>query len=346
MKYLHRPDLPSPIVKALIDDSYSAEVDDYFKSLPDNIRQKYKGRSFSVTTLNKSPRQRILLARHHDEIEIDPIDLLWRMWGNAVHSILERFSEEGDQIEQRKGIVVGDFYVHAKVDRYSPRRELIQDYKVTSAESALYEAKVDYEFQLNVQSLIWRTLGFPVKRLENVYVYRNWKASKVNPNTAYPDEPIKVVQIPVWDDAKIIQTLTEKLNAHFDAAGLDDDALPFCTEQDRWQSLPLHKVFKIDEKTGEPQKVAKYKSNSELECREWIYERLEADKEKALMENASKAKPKPEEEVLATKVPKYTINTIPGKPVKCDYCDARAFCNQLQAELMENKYEESETPEE
>ena len=51
-KYIDRPDLPGPILTALLDPYYQEGLNEHFESLPDKIKKKVNGcPHFSVTTL-------------------------------------------------------------------------------------------------------------------------------------------------------------------------------------------------------------------------------------------------------------------------------------------------------
>lgn len=331
MNWTERPEIPAPILKALMSDSYSDMVKDFIDMVPRKTLAKVKGKCFSVTTLNKSPRQRILLARHSQEMTLDPMDMIWRMWGRAVHSILESFPEEGDMIEVRDGMVIGRAFVHGQADRFVPRRGLLQDYKVTSAESALYESRVDYELQLNLLRVIFEDSGYKVDKLQNVFIYRNWKANKVKEGTLYPIAPVAVVDIPIWPRQKVLDLVEERVHRHVEAEGLSDSDLPHCTAEERWQSLPLHRAVKLNA-DGSPQKVAKFKSRSMIEVDDFIAQSTEEEKANLLLKNSERAKPKPTSEVLAT-VPKFIVQTLPSEPVKCRYCEVRQFCSQYKEDI-------------
>ena len=76
---------------------------------------EYKPRRYSVTSLLKSTREAILERRHHKEIEQDVSDMIWLLFGRAVHSILENQSE-GDYEIKEAGLQVSAIIRCPKVD--------------------------------------------------------------------------------------------------------------------------------------------------------------------------------------------------------------------------------------
>lgn len=55
---------------------------------------QYKDKQYSVTQLLKGSCEAVLERRYHNEIERDVSDMIWLIFGTAVHSILENADEE------------------------------------------------------------------------------------------------------------------------------------------------------------------------------------------------------------------------------------------------------------
>lgn len=337
-RYKDRPDIPGPLLKALVSDKYEDSLDSHFENLPKEVAGKFQ-HAISVTTLARSPRQRILWNRHHQEIEIDPEDRFWAILGRTVHSILEQNHEPHQVVEERIGTVVPlktgsrsriDVYLHGQADVYDTKAQRIEDWKFNKAEGQLY-SKEDHEAQLNVLGHIWIERGKPVKALRNTYLFRNWEARNVKEGTLYPKGRILVKDVPLWPKERTVEYLQKRLMAHVMAEGLPDDELPACTDAERWVSPPLYKVYKVDEASGEPQKVAKHTATSMTEAEDKITELLDEDWEKAVAKNNERAKPKPESELKKTS---YIVKEIRGRPVRCLYCEVAAFCNIRRAEIL------------
>ena len=72
MKITNKFGMPKPFVDFAINDKYS------------------KGKAdISVTTLIDSPRIRIMKEQYDEDIEVDAVDMIWALFGTAVHSVLD-----------------------------------------------------------------------------------------------------------------------------------------------------------------------------------------------------------------------------------------------------------------
>lgn len=328
MNYTDRPDVPKVILSALTDPTYSTDLNDHMQNLPPEVRSM---RSLSVTTLPRSPRQRILEARHSGEVTVDPVDDgFWKMFGHVIHSILEEHAEPGDLVEERKGITVNGVYVHGQADIYSPPIQRLDDYKITKAASMLYGDKSEHHYQLNVLALIWKLNGFPVKSIRNVFLFRDFDPRQVKEGSLYPKSHIEVHDVPLWDDKVTIQYIKDRVRLHLEPESLDDDQLPYCTNEERWMGLPEFKVYKmdLDKESGlfKPQSKAKIRSNSKLECQTFIDDPV--NKHPKL-----KVKGKNTDELDTSKEIQFSMIEVPAKPTRCSFCNYFQWCNQRQIEV-------------
>jgi hypothetical protein len=337
VRYSSRPDLPQIILRALEDPYYEEGLNEHWEQIPEALRAKYQKNNFSVTTLPRSPRQRELFARHSHRIVVDPLSGFWKMFGHTIHSWLENYGEKGDMIEARLGmeVVVGvgvfktPVYLHGAADRYAPKLEKIEDYKITSAMTMRYGVKEEYEAQLNVLAYIWRKNGHKVSKISNIFIFRDWSARNVkeDPDHWYPKEQILEVEITMWSDAVVEKYILARITAHLRAKKLKDDELPFCTDAERWVRDSLFKVFKFDKKKNEWQVKAKFMGESRAEAEAWMknpdnaFDRLKGPDKKNT--------PLPDPTAPFT----YEIRELKPKPARCEYCEIAAFCNQRQAEL-------------
>lgn len=334
-KYIDRPDLPGPILTALLDPYYQEGLNEHFESLPDKIKKKVDGcPHFSVTTLARPARQRVLHNRHHDKVLLDPLkDGFWRMFGHVIHAILEKSADADHLVEERLGCfvevkVMGKkkrVYLHGQADLYDFRLKRIQDYKISKAEALYYENKDEYVFQLNALAYIFRQNGHPVENLQNVYLLRNYDARRYVEGGKYPAEQVVVVDIPVWDSERIKRAIIERIHKHLTCEILKDEELPPCSPQERWESPTLYKAYKMDK--GEPQKRAKITSESRMEVEDFI------------RDNSTDAKGKPVN---------YSVKEVAGEGVRCRFCDIAEFCEQRKTELArlaEAGDEQEEIPE-
>ena len=331
IQYSERPDLPHAIRMALADPYYSDGLEEHFDLLPDGDRELYKSCHLSVTTLPRSPRQRILYNRHSEKVVLDPLSGFWKLFGHVIHTILEKYPEPGDMVEQRLGVLVDGCYVHGAADLYKPHDCLLQDYKITKANSMLYGTKHEYEAQLNVLAYIFRQHGHKVDILQNIFLFRDWDPRMIKEGSLYPREQIQVVNIPMWDDTKTITYIKARVNAHISNNHVADDILPNCSDQELWRRGPQYKIHKVDPKTGQLALSTtgdgklmrpKHTADSMTEANKWMDDIANCvdGKGKRLM---------------------YDVVVKPAVATRCNWCEVREFCNQFIEEKRKMEPEDS-----
>ena len=221
-------------------------------------------------------------------------------------------------------------YLHGAADVYNRKEKRLEDWKFTKAEAMAY-SKDDHHAQLNVLAYIWRHNGRPVSQLRNTYLFRNWESRHVKEGSPYPTSRIRVVDVPLWDEHRTKFYIENRLLSHFGNEKRSDDALDFCTDAERWVRASTYRVLKVDEATGEPQKMAKHTASSRMEAEDRIAELLEEDWQKVLEKNNKLKSPKPEGSL---KRASFVVQERKAAPLRCSYCEASKFCNQRRNELL------------
>ena len=276
MNFTNNRNLPQPLFNALVADNYSMGDAD-----------------ISVTGLIKPPRIRILEKRHADKLTQDCTERLWAVLGTIGHSLIERHEPDRGFAEERLYRYVNSWKIGAKPDLWH-EPGIIQDYKYTTVWSYIYGLKPEWEQQLNMYAPFYREAGFEVNRLEVVGIFRDHQISKQKTTAGYPHQ-VEVMPVPVWSDAKQVQYLYERVAKHQNAEYEDDDNLPLCTPEERWERPTVYAVKKIGNK----------RSTKNFEY-----------KEKA-------------ENFLKEKGDKFEIETRIGESIRCEsYCQVCEFCNQ------------------
>ena len=122
--------------------------------------QYSKGNSEISVTEILSPPQLVLLRRQHQEdIEQDAADMVWSLFGSAVHNILEHGKDDNHIVEQRLFTTFEGWSISGAIDlqKIIDGKILIADYKVTSA-WAVQQEKQEWINQLNLYAwLVERT---------------------------------------------------------------------------------------------------------------------------------------------------------------------------------------------
>lgn len=192
---------------------------------------------YSVTNMLNGVRQTILQRRHDDEIETDVSEMVWAIFGTAVHSILEQAEETDEQIKESKMVVeMPDGYELSGIfDLYDDATGTVTDYKTASVWKIKFGEFEDWRKQTLIYCWMLRTMGFDAKRGQIVALLKDHSKTKAKVGE-HP--PLPVFQIG-WDFREadfreVEQFLLAKFAQIADAEQLPDDELPMCTEEERW----------------------------------------------------------------------------------------------------------------
>ena len=256
---------------------------------------------YSVTELLSPPRVRRLQERHDAALTKDVSDMLWALLGSALHVVAERASAEDHVTEERIVAEIDGVKVSGGIDlqEMTPDGVVITDYKFTSAYSVMNEKK-EWEEQLNLYKwLVESVKRIPVKGLRICALIRDFSRHDRREN--YPDAPIHMVDIPMWDSVTAEAFVRSRLQLHTEAKFADamEEPLPPCSAEERWFSETTYAVKKEGRKTA----VRVFKTIEEAQ-------------------------------ELAAKEKGY-VETRAGEPRRCtgNFCGVAEFCEQYQSEV-------------
>jgi hypothetical protein len=266
-----------------------------------------KGKAhLSVTQLINSPKIVALTKKFEDEIEQDVSEMVWSLFGSAVHNILEHGKDANHIVEQRIHSELEGWNISGAVDLQvtSPEGISIRDYKTTSVWSVMNE-KIEWEYQLNIYAwLIEKVKKTPVTDLGIVAVLRDWKGREAETKEGYPEAPIKEVPIVLWSMEEREEFIKARIGLHSacDFALETDVDLPDCTSEEMWEKPRVWAIMKIGGKRAHS-----------------LYETVE--------------------QAIAVYIDlgdKYEIIERKGERTRCQsYCPVSTWCNQYQTYLKE-----------
>lgn len=260
-----------------------------------------------VTELLKGVREVWLTKRHNDELEQDVSDMIWMMFGTALHSILEASEEEGHQIkEARLSEKIGDLTLSGGFDLYDGKKKKVIDYKTCSVWKVIYGDLDDWRKQSAIYSWLLTKAGFEVTGTQIVALMKDHSIGKARREASYPPLPVQTFEFPYTskEAEEIDAFIKNKMSEIADYKDTPDDELPICSDEERWYSGTKYAVKKGKNKT------ALRVLDSMEEAEQWMQDnehRGGTDVEVRLGENR-----------------------------KClDYCSAREFCNYYH-EVVKN----------
>jgi hypothetical protein len=263
-----------------------------------------KGKAnISVTELLNSPRIVQLKRKHWDEIEADASEMVWALFGSAVHNILEHGKDDHHIVEERIFAEHEGWKLSGAIDLQEVEEDgvIISDYKVTGAWSVMNE-KQDWHNQLNIYAwLVEKVKQQPVKKLQIIAIVRDWSA-RDTAKEGYPSSPIATIDIPLWPMDQREEYINKRIHLH-SAAYFDSE-----TDGDIAQCTP-------DEMWEKPEKFAVKKEGGA--------------RAKSLHDSRDEAE-------IALPPKGYFIEHRPGSRTRCEsYCQVSAFCSQYQTYLKE-----------
>jgi hypothetical protein len=286
-------------------------------SLPETILnvirtpQYSKGKAnMSVTELLNSPRIVQLKRKHWEDLTEDAADLVWSIFGTAIHNVLEHGKGDNHIVEERIHIELDGMHISGAIDlqEVEPDGIIVSDYKTVGAWSVLNE-KQDWHNQLNSYAyLVEAAKKVPVKKLQIVAIVRDWSRRDAATREGYPKAPIVVIDIPLWPFADREAYVRSRISLHGDALFEmeTDGEMPECTPEEMWERPTTYAV----------KKDGNVRAKSVHETREAADTALTAATEKA------------------KKGEKFLIEVREGSRVRCEsFCQVAPYCTQYQEYL-------------
>ena len=287
-------------------------------NLPANIvrmaeRAFHKKGDYSVTELEKSPREFWLIARHTDEIYVDIVDMLYMLDGTVWHKFVQEGAAPNQLVEEYLTMEVNGKTLSGTPDLLEGKK--LSDWKNTSVFTMIYKSRMEsWAAQVNAYRLLFLKYGFEINELEIIAKFRDWQRSKARYDDSYPQHGAAVIPMPLWPierTEKYINDRVALLEAH---KNTPDSDLPECTADERWQSETVFKCMKGNNKKSS-KNFKKSKDNITEGQLGYITEK-----------DAKEAAQKYCEEK------KLTLLEVKGESRKCsDYCYACQFCSQFLA---------------
>jgi hypothetical protein len=287
MKITNTHNLPNAFVEFARNDKYS------------------KGKAdISATTLIDSPRVRLMRDHYAGDRQVDVADMIWPLFGTAVHHILESDKSDDVILEERLYATVNDWTISGAIDHQKINRTSVEitDYKCTSVWSVIH-GKPEWENQLNVYAyLVQKNKGLRVSKIQICAILRDWNNRDAKFKPDYPKAPVVLVNVPIWSEEDRINYIKERVQLHQDAQMNYDlvQMFPPCSDEETW---------KRDDA--------------------WAVKKKGLKRAMRVFNNEAEAKDFSEAQSLATEI-EYRA----GESVRCNgnYCGVAEFCSQFKGE--------------
>ena len=257
--------------------------------------------TYSATTLLKGTREILLTSRHFDEIEQDVADMIWAIWGTAVHALLEEQDTKGVK-EERLEIDVLGRKVSGQIDHQDLESLVITDYKTASTWKVIFNDFDDWDKQALIYAyLILMAKDVKITRARFIALLKDHSKTDAKRRADYPQSPVHVHELEITDEKleEIEQFIFSKITELKENEEVADDDLPLCTAEERWASEDKWAIMKEGRKSAV---------------------KLHDTEESAVQH-------------LIDLDSKHYIEYRQGASRKCpDYCPAKDFCSQWAEE--------------
>jgi len=264
-----------------------------------------KANEYRVTSLLKGFKE-IMITRHFkDKITVDVSDMIWLLFGKAVHYMLEQQELKPSELkEKRLYMPFGDYTLSGQFDLYDTADKKLTDYKTASVWKVIHNDFDDWYRQGSIYAMLMQQAGMPVEKLEFIAFLKDHSSNKALFNSDYPDHAVsKVIFNLKESDIKWARSFVEdkfKAIRRYENVPVDD--IPPCSPEERWQEPSTYAV------TKQGRKSALKVEDSEEKAWAWVKKKV---KEKDL--------------------PGISVVLRPGSNKKCNsYCFANQFCNFYQ----------------
>lgn len=280
------------------------------KPFVDAVSRDYKPKPnrYSVTRVLGGTCEAVLQKRHADEADGDVADMVWAIFGSAVHKILEESEESDSQLKENwLSVQVDGYELSGIFDLYDDETKTVTDYKTCSVWKIKFGDYEDWRRQTLLYCWMLRQNGFDARRGEIVALIKDHskRDARFKASEGYPPHPVHVER---WEFSDADFEWAERhVRDWFDEVRmqeeLEDGYLSPCSEEQRW-----HK----------PDKWAVMKKGRKTAIR--VYSTKQDAHQRAAGENRE-AKGEP-----------YYVEFRRGEDTKCEgYCDVAKWCPYAMA---------------
>ena len=259
-----------------------------------------KGKAhLSVTQLINSPKIVALTQKFDADIEQDVSDMVWSIFGTAIHGVLEHGKDENHIVEERLHATLDGWRISGAIDLQikDDAGLSIRDYKTTSAWGVMNE-KVEWEQQLNIYAWLVETVKkTPIIDIGIVAIIRDWSRRDAAKNENYPPAPVKEIPIRLLTYEEQTTYIKHRIGLHSacEFAMETDEDLPLCTPEEMWERPTTWAI----------KKVGGVRAKSVHDTEESMLKALE----------------------IAG--PAYEIEVRPGSRIRCEsFCPVNTYCQQ------------------
>lgn len=269
---------------------------------------QYKDKQYSVTTMLKGIKEMILERRYHSNVEQDVSEMIWMLFGQAAHHILEQSQESATEFKEEYLVVdmPNGYKLSGRLDLYCGKEKKVTDYKTCSVWSIIYQDFDKWKKQLLMYAWMLRKYGFDCDKGEVVAIMKDHSKTKANVDSSYPQLPVQRItfEFTEQDFEEIEEYLIDRFTEIATAETLPDAQILPCSLEERWNNGNIYAVMK------KGLKRAKKVFDNELDA----------------------------QQMAEAQGKDFYVEIRPGEDKKCsEYCRANKYCDYWQSQIREGE---------
>lgn len=260
---------------------------------------QYKDKRYSITSLLDPDRVIMLKRRYNEKIEQDVSECIWMLFGTVTHYALETGIElkENEYVEEHLEHTFESGYTLSGIIDHV--YDYVDDYKTTSVWTVIYGSNNEHwELQLKMGAYLhYKEHGNWINKGRIIAILKDWNKNDAKYKADYPKLPVQVIEFDLGTPEEIEQWIIEKFKHIAELEKMEDEKLPLCTAQERFNKGTTYAVKKKANKTATK-----------------VHDTLESAREHLI--NLEQAYPGV-----------YEIEERQGEDTKClNYCQCCKFC--------------------
>lgn len=226
--------------------------------LPDMLQRAvekeyvYKDKRYSITSLLDPDRVIMLKRRYNDKIEQDVSECIWMLFGTVTHYALETGIElkENEYVEEHLEHTFESGYTLSGIIDHV--YDYVDDYKTTSVWTVIYGSNNEHwELQLKMGAYLhYKEHGNWINKGRIIAILKDWNKNDAKFKADYPKLPVQVIEFDLGTPEEIEKWIIDKFKHIEELEKMEDEKLPLCTAQERFNKGTTYAVKKKANKTA------------------------------------------------------------------------------------------------
>lgn len=172
-----------------------------------------------------------LSLKEEDEKERVSLDnaskWLFKIMDKYFPELADRYLFEFNMTYEHDGYIIS-----GTCDLYDKVTCFVEDYKVCSVYQYMNpDAQNKWKRQLNIYAHMLRALGYEVKGLEIIAMFRDWSSARKESNSQYPDRHVMRIPQQLYPPEVVHEYISKRVELHRQA---DMGNVVDCTGEERW----------------------------------------------------------------------------------------------------------------